>query len=135
MSCPADSITNILDIPIRVKYIQDRAYYIWKRYGNQNEQANYFQAVKELRMEIRMNDVFNVFNMGDDKCTLEHTMTFGRFLAVDWSLMYLRETFDVFDATEDYKITRNQFITFCVDELNGLDILSLFESYIYFLFF
>ena len=35
--CPTDSIPSITDMNIDLTKVKDRAYYIWKRYGNQDE--------------------------------------------------------------------------------------------------
>lgn len=51
----------------------------------------------------------------------------GRFLGVDWSLIYLQETFDNYTGDYSSLITYQQYIDFCIDELNGMNILSSSE--------
>lgn len=36
----------------------------------------------------------------------------------------MRESFDLYSATEDTSMNEDQFVRFCVSELNGLNILS-----------
>ena len=124
MTCPFDSIRDLSSIHLEEKSIETRAYYIWKKYGNSNSDANYYQAIKELKMIICLDDVFTLFNNGSNKCSFDNMILFGRFLGVDWSLIYLQETFDNYTGDYSSLITYQQYIDFCIDELNGMNILS-----------
>ena len=58
------------------------------------------------------------------ECSFKQLLSFGDFIGVEWTLLYLRETFNLYDGSEDCIINLSQFLQFCVNELNGLDILS-----------
>lgn len=129
-----DSIPNLQEISIQPTYISDRAFYIWKRYGNSDsvslspffhiQTANYFLAEKEIRMESRLKEVFQLLDeKGNGECSFRQLLSFGDFIGVEWTLLYLREAFNVYDGTEDSILNLSQFLQFCVNELNGLDIL------------
>ena len=87
--------------------------------------ANYYLAEKEIRMENRLKEVFLVLDENDNgECSFKQLLSFGDFIGVEWTLLYLRETFNLYDGSEDSIINLSQFLQFCVNELNGLDILS-----------
>ena len=87
--------------------------------------ANYYLAEKELRMENRLKEVFLVLDENNNgECSFKQLLSFGDFIGVEWTLLYLRETFNLYDGSEDSIINLSQFLQFCVNELNGLDILS-----------
>ena len=76
-------------------------------------------------MEPRLEEVFRLLdNIDRGVCSFGQLLAFGDFIGVEWTLLYLRESFNLFDATEDSIINLTQFLRFCVDELNGLDILQ-----------
>lgn len=78
-------------------------------------------------MEPRLEEVFRLLdNIDRGVCSFGQLLAFGDFIGVEWTLLYLRESFNLFDATEDSIINLAQFLRFCVDELNGLDILQYF---------
>ena len=121
--CPADAIPDIQNMPVERSEVSERAYYIWKRYGNPDAAANYYLAEKEIRMEARLREVFRLLDVTDQgECSFKQLLVFGDFIGVEWTLLYLREAFNVFDATEDSIINLSQFLRFTVNELNGLDI-------------
>ena len=86
-------------------------------------------------MEIRLKEVFGLLD-GDDRgeCSFRQLLAFGNFIGVEWTLLYLREAFNLFDATEESIINLFQFLHFCVNELNGLDILFYMQSILHFTF-
>ena len=87
--------------------------------------ANYYLAEKEIRMENRLKEVFLVLDENDNgECSFKQLLSFGDFIGVEWTLLYLREAFNMYDGSEDSIINLSQFLQFCVNELNGLDILS-----------
>ena len=87
--------------------------------------ANYYLAEKEIRMENRLKEVFLVLDENNNgECSFKQLLSFGDFIGVEWTLLYLRETFNLYDGSEDSIINLSQFLQFCVNELNGLDILS-----------
>ena len=87
--------------------------------------ANYYLAEKEIRMENRLKEVFLVLDENNNgECSFKQLLSFGNFIGVEWTLLYLRETFNLYDGSEDSIINLSQFLQFCVNELNGLDILS-----------
>ena len=87
--------------------------------------ANYYLAEKEIRMENRLKEVFLVLDeKNNGECSFKQLLSFGDFIGVEWTLLYLRETFNLYDGSEDCIINLSQFLQFCVNELNGLDILS-----------
>ena len=87
--------------------------------------ANYYLAEKEIRMENRLKEVFLVLDESNNgECSFKQLLSFGDFIGVEWTLLYLRETFNLYDGSEDSIINLSQFLQFCVNELNGLDILS-----------
>lgn len=87
--------------------------------------ANYYLAEKEIRMENRLKEVFLVLDENDNgECSFKQLLSFGDFIGVEWTLLYLREAFNLYDGSEDSIINLSQFLQFCVNELNGLDILS-----------
>ena len=87
--------------------------------------ANYYLAEKEIRMENRLKEVFLVLDENNKgECSFKQLLSFGDFIGVEWTLLYLRETFNLYDGSEDSIINLSQFLQFCVNELNGLDILS-----------
>ena len=87
--------------------------------------ANYYLAEKEIRMENRLKEVFLVLDENNKgECSFKQLLSFGDFIGVEWTLLYLRETFNLYDGSEDSIINISQFLQFCVNELNGLDILS-----------
>lgn len=87
--------------------------------------ANYYLAEKEIRMEYRLKEVFLVLDENDNgECSFKQLLSFGDFIGVEWTLLYLREAFNLYDGSEDSIINLSQFLQFCVNELNGLDILS-----------
>ena len=87
--------------------------------------ANYYLAEKEMRMENRLKEVFLVLDENNNgECSFKQLLSFGDFIGVEWTLLYLRETFNLYDGSEDSIINLSQFLQFCVNELNGLDILS-----------
>ena len=74
-------------------------------------------------MEARLREVFRLLDVTDQgECSFKQLLVFGDFIGVEWTLLYLREAFNVFDATEDSIINLSQFLRFTVNELNGLDI-------------
>ena len=74
-------------------------------------------------MEARLREVFRLLDVTDQgECSFKQLLLFGDFIGVEWTLLYLREAFNVFDATEDSIINLSQFLRFSVNELNGLDI-------------
>lgn len=74
-------------------------------------------------MEARLREVFRLLDITDQgECSFKQLLVFGDFIGVEWTLLYLREAFNVFDATEDSIINLSQFLRFAVNELNGLDI-------------
>lgn len=74
-------------------------------------------------MEARLREVFRLLDVTDQgECSFKQLLVFGDFIGVEWTLLYLREAFNVFDATEDSIINLSQFLRFAVNELNGLDI-------------
>lgn len=86
--------------------------------------ANYYLAEKEIRMESRLKEVFCLLdekNCGE--CSFRNLLSFGNFIGVEWTLLYLREAFNIYDGTDDTIVSLSQFLQFCVNELNGLDIL------------
>ena len=87
--------------------------------------ANYYLAEKEIRMENRLKEVFLVLDENNNgECSFKQLLSFGDFIGVEWTLLYLREAFNLYDGSEDSIINLSQFLQFCVNELNGLDILS-----------
>lgn len=77
-------------------------------------------------MESRLEEVFRLLdNEGRGECSFRQLLTFGDFIGVEWTLLYLREAFNLFEASEDAIINLSQFLRFTVSELNGLDILCL----------
>ena len=87
--------------------------------------ANYYLAEKEIRMENRLKEVFLVLDENNNgECSFKQLLSFGDFIGVEWTLLYLRETFNLYDGSEDSIINLSQFLQFCINELNGLDILS-----------
>ena len=87
--------------------------------------ANYYLAEKEIRMEYRLKEVFLVLDENDNgECSFKQLLSFGDFIGVEWTLLYLREAFNMYDGSEDSIINLSQLLQFCVNELNGLDILS-----------
>ena len=87
--------------------------------------ANYYLAEREIRMENRLKEVFLVLDENNNgECSFKQLLSFGDFIGVEWTLLYLRETFNLYDGSEDSIINLSQFLQFCVNELNGLDILS-----------
>ena len=87
--------------------------------------ANYYLAEKEIRMEYRLKEVFLVLDENDNgECSFKQLLSFGDFIGVEWTLLYLREAFNLYDGSEDSIINLSQLLQFCVNELNGLDILS-----------
>ena len=87
--------------------------------------ANYYLAEKEIRMENRLKEVFLVLDENNNgEWSVKQLLSFGDFIGVEWTLLYLRETFNLYDGSEDSIINLSQFLQFCVNELNGLDILS-----------
>ena len=87
--------------------------------------ANYYLAEKEIRMENRLKEVFLVLDENDSgECSFKQLLSFGDFIGVEWTLLYLREAFNLYDGSDDSIINLSQFLRFCVNELNGLDILS-----------
>lgn len=95
--------------------------------------ANYYLAEKEIRMESRLKEVFCFLdekNCGE--CSFRNLLSFGNFIGVEWTLLYLREAFNIYDGTDDTIVCLSQFLQFCVNELNGLDILIpiISESFI-----
>lgn len=90
--------------------------------------ANYYLAEKEIRMENRLKEVFLVLDENDNgECSFKQLLSFGDFIGVEWTLLYLREAFNLYDGSEDSIINLSQFLQFCVNELNGLDILSFIK--------
>ena len=90
--------------------------------------ANYYLAEKEIRMENRLKEVFLVMDENDNgECSFKQLLSFGDFIGVEWTLLYLREAFNLYDGSEDSIINLSQFLQFCVNELNGLDILSFIK--------
>lgn len=76
-------------------------------------------------MEPRLKEVFRLLDNTDRSvCTFGQLLAFGDFIGVEWTLLYLRESFNLFEATESSIVNLTQFLRFTVDELNGLDILS-----------
>lgn len=74
-------------------------------------------------MEARLKEVFRLLDNNDrGECSFKQLLEFGDFIGVEWTLLYLREAFNVFDATEESIINLSQFLRFSVNELNGLDI-------------
>ena len=74
-------------------------------------------------MEARLKEVFRLLDYNDrGECSFKQLLEFGDFIGVEWTLLYLREAFNVFDATEESIINLFQFLRFTVNELNGLDI-------------
>lgn len=74
-------------------------------------------------MEVRLKEVFRLLDSNDrGECSFRQLLEFGDFIGVEWTLLYLREAFNVFDATEESIINLFQFLRFTVNELNGLDI-------------
>lgn len=95
--------------------------------------ANYYLAEKEIRMESRLKEVFCLLdekNCGE--CSFRSLLSFGNFIGVEWTLLYLREAFNIYDGTDDSIVSLSQFLQFCVNELNGLDILipNISDSFI-----
>lgn len=95
--------------------------------------ANYYLAEKEIRMESRLKEVFYLLdekNCGE--CSFRSLLSFGNFIGVEWTLLYLREAFNIYDGTDDSIVSLSQFLQFCVNELNGLDILipNISDSFI-----
>ena len=76
-------------------------------------------------MEPRLKEVFRLLDNTDrGVCTFGQLLAFGDFIGVEGTLLYLRESFNLFEATESSIVNLTQFLRFTVDELNGLDILS-----------
>ena len=129
-----DRIPNINEIIVRKDDITERAFYIWKRYGNSDsvivvflfyiKVSNYYLAEKEIRMESRLREVFLLLDEdGREECSFRQLLSFGNFIGVEWTLLYLQESLNKYDATDQSSLTLSQFLYFCVNELNGLDIL------------
>ncbi len=75
-------------------------------------------------MESRLEEVFRLLdNEGRGECSFRQLLAFGDFIGVEWTLLYLREAFNLFEASEEAIINLSQFLRFTVSELNGLDIL------------
>ena len=75
-------------------------------------------------MEQRLKEVFRLLDERDcGECSFQQLLSFGNFIGVDWTPLYLRETFELFDGDERTIINLSQFLRFTVSELNGLDIL------------
>ena len=75
-------------------------------------------------METRLEEIFRLLDdEGRGECSFRRLLAFGDFIGVEWTLLYLREAFNYFDATNDTIINLSQFLRFTVNELNGLDIL------------
>ena len=76
-------------------------------------------------MERRLTEVFRLLDeQCREECTFRQLLSFGNFIGVEWSLLYLQEAFSKYDGTDQSTLTLSQFLHFCIDELNGLDILS-----------
>ena len=73
-------------------------------------------------MENRLKDVFRVLSVAGE-CSFRQLLFFGNFIGVEWSLLYLQEAFQLYDGSESSTISLSSFLQFCVEELNGLDIL------------
>lgn len=95
--------------------------------------ANYYLAEKEIRMESRLKEVFCLLDAKNcGECSFRSLLSFGNFIGVEWTLLYLREAFNIYDGTDDSIVSLSQFLQFCVNELNGLDILipNISDSFI-----
>ncbi|KAK8812825.1 hypothetical protein WA538_002559 [Blastocystis sp. DL] len=78
-------------------------------------------------METRLEEIFRLLDdESRGECSFRRLLAFGDFIGVEWTLLYLREAFNYFDATNDTIINLSQFLRFTVNELNGLD-LQLFN--------
>ena len=76
-------------------------------------------------MEVRLKEVFLLLDENNHgECSFKQLLSFGDFIGVEWTLLYLREAFNLYDGSEESVINLSQFLQFCVNELNGLDILS-----------
>ena len=79
-------------------------------------------------METRLEEIFRLLDdESRGECSFRRLLAFGDFIGVEWTLLYLREAFNYFDATNDTIINLSQFLRFTVNELNGLDILLNWE--------
>ena len=75
-------------------------------------------------MEQRLSEVFRLLDeQNRGECSFQQLLSFGNFVGVDWTPLYLRETFEMFDGNEQSIVNLSQFLRFTVSELNGLDIL------------
>jgi len=75
-------------------------------------------------MEQRLKEVFQLLDEDNcGECSFQQLLAFGNFVGVDWTPLYLRETFEMFDGSEQSIVNLSQFLRFTVSELNGLDIL------------
>ena len=49
-------------------------------------------------MEARLREVFRLLDVTDQgECSFKQLLVFGDFIGVEWTLLYLREAFNVFD--------------------------------------
>ena len=80
-------------------------------------------------METRLEEIFRLLDdESRGECSFRRLLAFGVFIGVEWTLLYLREAFNYFDATNDTIINLSQFLRFTVNELNGLDILMIWQK-------
>lgn len=121
--CPADAVPDIENAFVDKTQAIQRAYFIWKKYGSNDGVSNYYQAEKELRMESRLQSIFRILDTKNTgECTFKQLLEFGNFIGEEWTLLYLRESFDLYDATESTIVNCSQFVRFCINELNGLNL-------------